>query len=94
MSVELISVGNELLIGKIVNTNANWLAKRVTTLGLRVKRITTVGDDVNEIATVLQESLSRKPRFIVVTGGLGPTFDDMTLEGVAKALGCELKLND
>ena len=94
MSVEIISVGNELLIGKTVNTNANWLAKRITVLGLKVTRITTIGDDIDEIAKALKESLSREPKFIIVTGGLGPTFDDKTLEGIATALGCELKVND
>lgn len=92
--VELVCVGNELLIGKIANTNAQWLSKRVTTLGLRVKRITVVSDDVPEIAASVRESLQRKPAFIVTTGGLGPTFDDKTLEGVAAALSSELELND
>jgi len=94
LSVELVSVGNELLIGKTVNTNANWLAKRITTLGLKVTRITTVGDDVDEISKIIKECLSRRPKFIIVTGGLGPTFDDKTLEGIAKALNMELKVND
>ena len=91
--VEIISIGNELLIGKTINTNAQWLAKRITTLGLKVRRITTVGDDVDEISTALREAISRKPLFIITTGGLGPTFDDKTLEGVAEALGRELKEN-
>jgi len=92
-SMEIICVGNELLIGKTLNTNAHWLARRVTSLGIMVKRITVVGDDVDEIANALLEALQRKPRFIITTGGLGPTFDDKTLEGVAKALNCKLKVN-
>jgi len=92
--VEILCAGNELLIGKISNTNAQWLAKRITTLGLKVRRVTVVGDDVGEIAAVLKESLEREPRFVITTGGLGPTFDDKTLEGVAKALNCELDKND
>ena len=91
--VELICIGNELLIGKTLNTNAHWLAKRITTLGLLVRRITVVGDDVDEIASAIKESIQRKPVFIITTGGLGPTFDDKTLEGVAKAVGQELKEN-
>lgn len=91
--VEIVCVGNELLIGKVVNTNAQWLARRITTLGLGVSRITVVGDSLDEIATALKESIQRKPRFIITTGGLGPTFDDKTLEGMAKALGRTLKVH-
>jgi molybdenum cofactor synthesis domain-containing protein len=91
--IEIICIGNELLIGKIVNTNAHWLAKRATSLGMTVKRVTAVSDDVAEIATVVRESLKRKPKLIITTGGLGPTFDDKTLEGIAKALNRELELN-
>ncbi|MEM3162014.1 MAG: nicotinamide mononucleotide deamidase-related protein [Candidatus Bathyarchaeia archaeon] len=92
--LEIICVGNELLIGKILNTNARWLARRATSLGITVKRITVVEDDVDEIASAVREALARKPRFIITTGGLGPTFDDKTLEGIAKALNKELKLNE
>jgi len=92
--VEILCVGNELLIGKIVNTNAQWLAKRITALGMKVKRITVVGDDIDEISTALKEAIQRKPTFIITTGGLGPTFDDKTLEGVAKALNRELEKNE
>ncbi|MBS7616517.1 nicotinamide mononucleotide deamidase-related protein [Candidatus Bathyarchaeota archaeon] len=94
VQMEIICIGNELLIGKTLNTNAQWLAKRATTLGVAVKRITVVGDDVEEIANALREALQRKPRFIITTGGLGPTFDDKTLEGIAKALRFKLELNN
>ena len=92
--VELICIGNELLIGKTLNTNAHWLAKRITSLGLKVRRITTVEDSLEEISSAIKEALLRKPRFIITTGGLGPTFDDKTLEGIAKALNLELKVNN
>jgi len=96
--IEIICVGNELLIGKVVNTNAHWLAKRITTLGLSVNRVTIVCDNVEEISAVIWESVQRKPQFrkpqfILTTGGLGPTFDDKTLEGVAKALSRPLEVN-
>ncbi|MEM2644088.1 MAG: nicotinamide mononucleotide deamidase-related protein, partial [Candidatus Bathyarchaeia archaeon] len=91
--VEIICIGNELLIGKILNTNAHWLAKRITSLGLSVRRITVVGDDLDEIASAIKETIQRKPSFIITTGGLGPTFDDKTLEGVARAIGRELEEN-
>jgi len=92
--MEIICVGNELLIGKTLNTNASWLAKRSTTFGIMVKRITVVGDDVDEIASIVRESLNRKPKFIITTGGLGPTFDDKTLEGTAKALNRKFEVNE
>jgi len=92
--METICVGNELLIGKTLNTNAHWLARRATSLGIMVKRITVVADDVDEIAKVIREALKRKPRFIITTGGLGPTFDDKTLEGIAKALNLKLEVNE
>jgi len=92
--IEVICVGNELLIGKTLNTNVHWLARRVTSLGLRVRRITTVGDETEEIASALNEALQRKPALIITMGGLGPTFDDKTLSGVAKALRCGLKVNE
>lgn len=91
--MEIICIGNELLIGKTLNTNAQWLAKRATTMGVIVKRIIVAADNVNEIADVIREALQRKPRFIITTGGLGPTFDDKTLEGTAKALNRKLKIS-
>jgi len=93
-SIEIICVGNELLIGKTLNTNAQWLAKRVTSLGLNVRRITNVGDDVDEISSAVREAIQRNPSFLITTGGLGPTFDDKTLEGLAKALECKLEINN
>jgi len=91
--MEIICVGNELLIGKTLNTNAQWLAKHTTVLGLTVKRVTVVADDVNEIANAVRETLSRKPQFTITSGGLGPTFDDKTLEGIAAALNRKLSVN-
>jgi molybdenum cofactor synthesis domain-containing protein len=93
VDIEVICVGNELLIGKTVDTNAYWLGKQATNLGVNVKRITVVQDIVDEIADVICEALARKPQFIITTGGLGPTFDDKTLEGIAKALNRKLEVN-
>jgi len=92
--MEIICVGNELLIGKTLNTNAHWMARLATSLGITVSRITIVGDDAKEIAKTVHESLQRKPKFIITTGGLGPTFDDKTLEGIAKALNCKLEIHE
>jgi nicotinamide-nucleotide amidase len=92
-SVEIISIGNELLMGKTLNTNAKWLAKRITTLGLTTRRITVVGDDTTEIAGAIKEAIRRSPRFLLTTGGLGPTFDDKTLEGLAEAFERKVEVN-
>jgi molybdenum cofactor synthesis domain-containing protein len=94
VDIEILSIGNELLIGKTLNTNANWMAKRLTTLGLNVRRIITVSDDVDEISTAVKEILKREPDSLITTGGLGPTFDDKTLEGIAKALNAPVVLNE
>jgi nicotinamide-nucleotide amidase len=93
-SIEIICVGNELLIGKTLNTNAQWLAKRVTTLGLTTRRITVVADEMDEISNAIQEAIQRNPNFLVTTGGLGPTFDDKTLEGIAVALKLRIEINE
>jgi len=92
-SVEIICVGNELLIGKTLNTNAQWLADQITRLGGKVTRIIEVGDDVQEIASVVKEAVRREVDFVITSGGLGPTFDDKTLQGISKATGKRLKLN-
>jgi nicotinamide-nucleotide amidase len=92
-SLEIVSVGNELLIGKTLNTNAQWLAKRITALGLTTRRVTAVGDDIEEISRVIKEAIQRNLGFLVTTGGLGPTFDDKTLEGLADALGRKIEIN-
>ena len=90
---ELIAVGNELLIGKTLNTNIHWIAGEVTRLGGFVRRATVVRDDLDQISSALCEALERKSNWVIVTGGLGPTFDDMTLEGVAIALNRKLVVN-
>lgn len=94
VQMEIICVGNELLIGKTLNTNAHWLAKHSTLLGVVVKRITVLGDDIDTIAAEISGTLKRKPRFIVTTGGLGPTSDDRTIEGIAKGLNRKLEVNE
>jgi molybdenum cofactor synthesis domain-containing protein len=92
--VELISIGNELLIGKITNSNASWLASRITRAGGVVKRIIVVPDNLEEIVSSIKESIDRGARGIITTGGLGPTFDDMTLKGIAKCFGLEMNVNE
>ena len=91
---EIVTIGNELLIGRIQNTNAHWLAKRITNLGGSVSRIIVVGDDVGNIVSVINDALGRRPDFVITIGGLGPTFDDKTLEAISKAFGRPLELNE
>ena len=93
VDLEIVCVGNELLIGKIKDTNAHYLAKQATRLGANVKRVTVIQDTLEEIASTICEAIARKPQFIVTTGGLGPTFDDKTLQGIAKALNRKLEVN-
>lgn len=94
VDIEIICIGNELLIGKVPNTNATWLAKQATQIGGNVKRITVIQDIVEEIGVCINEAIARKPQFIITTGGLGPTFDDKTLQGIAKALNRKLEINE
>ena len=84
VEIEIICIGNELLIGKIENTNAYWLTKQITILGANVTRITVIRDIVEEISSCLLEAKARSHNFIITTGGLGPTFDDKTFQGIAK----------
>lgn len=92
-TVEIIAVGNELLNGTTLNTNSHWLAQQVTQLAAVVSRITVIGDDLPAVSGVFREALRRHPDWILCCGGLGPTFDDLTLEGLAKALRVPLRLN-
>jgi len=93
VDVEIICIGNELLIGKVKDTNAHYLSTQATQLGANVKRVTVIQDIVEEIAQTINQAIARKPQFIITTGGLGPTFDDKTLQGVAKALNRKLTIN-
>ncbi len=93
MEVEILVIGNEILIGKTLDTNSNWMAKRIVKYGHKLKRITTIEDDIAIISQTFQAIIKRNPDMVITTGGLGPTFDDMTLAGIAKGLNRELELN-
>jgi molybdenum cofactor synthesis domain-containing protein len=90
MRVAVITVGDELLAGDTVNTNAAWLCERLTARGVRVERVTTLPDRVGDIARVVNEYHAEYDA-VVVTGGLGPTHDDLTMEGVAAAFGRDVE---
>jgi nicotinamide-nucleotide amidase len=92
--IEILCTGNELLSGTIVNTNAQWISGKITDAGGFVRRITVVGDEVNEISSAVKESIERKPNWLIISGGLGPTYDDKTLEGISTALDLKLVLDN
>ncbi|GGP22149.1 competence damage-inducible protein A [Thermocladium modestius] len=94
MRAWILSIGNELLIGRTVNTNAAWLARKLTLLGYDVRREVTVPDEEDEEAEAFRDAVRRGVELVVSTGGLGPTFDDKTSESLAKALGRQYDLND
>ena len=85
----IIVIGNEILSGKVVDTNAPFLTRELRAIGVTLKRILTIPDEVGEIAEAVQEF---RPRYDVVftSGGVGPTHDDVTMEGIAKGLGRRL----
>ncbi|WXG47458.1 MAG: molybdopterin-binding protein [Candidatus Atabeyarchaeum deiterrae] len=92
-TAELILTGNELLNGNILDTNSQWIAKELTSIGIQVRRMTVIEDRVDIIADAIRGALGRRPNYIITSGGLGPTYDDVTLEGVAKALNKKLQTN-
>ena len=94
MEVEILVIGNEILIGKTQDSNSNWMAKRITKYGHRLKRITAIEDSIEVISNTLQTILKRKPDMIITSGGIGPTFDDMTLAGISNGLNREIELNE
>ncbi len=87
-SAEIITIGTEILLGEIVDTNAHFIARRLRDLGVDLYRKTTVGDNARRIAQAIQQALDRCD-LIITTGGLGPTVDDPTRDAVALAAGVE-----
>ena len=93
MIAEIVSVGTELLMGQIVNTDAQFLARRLAALGITMYRQSTVGDNPGRVKEAVREALSRAD-LVITTGGLGPTEDDLTKEMVAEALGLPMVRHD
>jgi nicotinamide-nucleotide amidase len=92
MRAEIVSVGSELLLGQIVDTNAAHIARQLAALGLDLFHKTTVGDNLGRVAAALETALERAD-VVFTTGGLGPTEDDVTREAVAVATGRELEFH-
>lgn len=92
MKIELVSIGDELLIGQTVNTNASWLGKEISQRGGMVTRVVTISDEAEEIEDAINQGFKRAD-VVIMTGGLGPTQDDITKQTVAKYFGRELILH-
>lgn len=89
MQAEIITIGDELLIGQVVDTNSAWLGRTLSEDGIKVTQITSVQDDPNQIMRTVNEALARIS-IVLVTGGLGPTRDDITKHTLAKLFGMKL----
>lgn len=93
MKAEIISVGTELLLGQIVDTNSAFLARELASLGIELYHLTTVGDNPQRLESALKDALGRAD-LVITSGGLGPTEDDLTKETVAKCLGLPLVFHE
>ena len=86
MKAEIFSIGTELLMGELTDTNASWIASRLPSLGIQLQWVSIVGDDLQMLSEAISRGLQRSD-ILFTTGGLGPTQDDLTREAVAGALG-------
>lgn len=93
MKAEIISIGDELLIGQTINTNSAWLGEQLNMLGIRVHRAVNIADDRDEIVNALNEASSRS-QVVIMTGGLGPTKDDITKKTLCEYFQTDLVLNE
>ncbi len=89
VKAEIIAIGDELLYGQIMDTNSHWISQELDAVGVRVVRKTTVGDNRTDILTAFEEA-SKRADLILITGGLGPTQDDLTKPLLAKYFGCDI----
>ncbi len=83
MNAEIISIGSELLLGQIIDTNTSWISKRLAENGIEVVRSSIVGDNLQRIVEIIRGAIDRCP-IVITTGGIGPTEDDLTREAVAE----------
>ena len=93
MKAEIITIGDEILIGQVVNSNAAWIGDALTGLGIQVTRNTSIADNVEDIVQILMETEARAD-LVFLTGGLGPTSDDITKQTLAEYFNCQLSENE
>jgi nicotinamide-nucleotide amidase len=93
VQIEIINIGSELMLGRVLNTHQQWLCRQLTDLGYTVARQLAVADESVPVQAAMRESLGRAD-LIIVTGGLGPTSDDLTRDFIAGLLGVELNCNE
>lgn len=93
MNIEIVTIGDELLLGYTIDTNGAHLARELAAIGVEVVRRTSVRDDAGEIASVVRDALERTGA-VITTGGLGPTSDDMTKPSIAALFGRELRVDE
>ena len=92
-SAEIITIGTEILLGEIVDTNTRYIARTLRSMGVDLYRTITIGDNVERIADAIRSSMEQAD-IVITTGGLGPTIDDPTREAVAKAIGVETEFRE
>lgn len=92
MLAEIITIGDELLIGQVVDTNSAWIGQRLNEIGVRIKQITSVSDNEEHILKALDEA-GQRSGIILITGGLGPTKDDITKKALAKFFKSGMRLD-
>ena len=92
MNVEIITIGDEILIGQVVDTNSAWMGVELNKVGFEVSRITTISDNRDDIVEALDEALARV-RCVLITGGLGPTRDDITKHVLCEYFNTQLVFN-
>ena len=86
MRAEILSIGTELLLGQIVDTNANYLAQQLPAMGVDLHYVSQIGDNLQRLSAAFAQALQRSD-IIITSGGLGPTEDDLTREAIAEVLG-------
>ena len=93
MKAEILTIGDELLIGQVVDTNSAWIGQQLNRIGVKVHQITSVSDDEQHILKALAEAQHRAD-VVLITGGLGPTKDDITKKTLCKFFNCGIRFDE
>ena len=93
MKVQIITIGDEILIGQIVDTNSAWMGQRLNENGAQVVKIDSIGDDYDTIQSTLNQAI-QSADVVLITGGLGPTKDDITKKALADFFGVEMEFHE